>query len=220
MDSYSGGQAARVTLTGWRDKYSDATLSTIKDPRDCQGRSREKGGGRKRKMEEFELDAIGYLDERLSEGVNVTHALMLQHSRTKYPAFGLKEGKAQRSWIVRFLKRYKPSPTTDPIDTPPRLPTIPDSSIAPQSSDASVAGQQKEATAVTASSTTAGSTLTCEKGRYQQTDSTPNVYRSQNTNLSWIEDTRGSLLASHLPSPSLQHPLAAWSLRSGGSPRS
>ncbi|OWZ11779.1 hypothetical protein PHMEG_00015146 [Phytophthora megakarya] len=98
----------RTTLSGWR---GDPKLSADKGPGENGDRFRAKGAGRKHRLEEYECDAIAFYDKRLAEGETVTHSVMREHCKTKYPAFALKDVPKQHNWITRFLKCYKPSPS-------------------------------------------------------------------------------------------------------------
>ncbi|ETP38802.1 hypothetical protein F442_13685 [Phytophthora nicotianae P10297] len=108
------------TLIGWRDQYSDRTLSKDPAPLRPANRLRAPGGGRKRKALDCEGSVREYYAKSLRQDGRVRNADILAYCRTKKEFTGkVKSNGAQAVWMLTL------SLLLQPLSLPTKPPTIP-----------------------------------------------------------------------------------------------
>ncbi|ETP10604.1 hypothetical protein F441_13777 [Phytophthora nicotianae CJ01A1] len=108
------------TLIGWRDQYSDRTLSKGPAPLRPANRLRAPGGGRKRKTLDCEGSVREYYAKSLRQDGRVRNADILAYCRTKKEFTGkVKSNGAQAVWMLTL------SLLLQPLSRPTKPPTIP-----------------------------------------------------------------------------------------------
>ncbi|GMF23045.1 unnamed protein product [Phytophthora fragariaefolia] len=94
----------RGTLIGWRNKYSDPSLS--KDPAPLIPRNRlgAAGAGRKRKVPDYESSVLDYYTKGIRQNGKVTNQYIFSYCRTK-PELIINSDGAQNVWSPAAAKR-------------------------------------------------------------------------------------------------------------------
>ncbi|GMF51503.1 unnamed protein product [Phytophthora fragariaefolia] len=96
----------RGTLIGWRNKYSDPSLTKDPAPHRPANRLRTAGAGRKRKVPDYENSVLDYYTECIRQDGKVTNQDILSYCHTK-PEFILKSDGAQNVWVSLVMARNK-----------------------------------------------------------------------------------------------------------------
>ncbi|KUF95802.1 hypothetical protein AM587_10014090 [Phytophthora nicotianae] len=100
---------SRGALSRWKKEYPDPSRLKDELTPDDGARKRAVGGGRKQKPPAFETRVLEYYDSCVREDGKATYHDVFTCCST-IPDFLLMDLGAQRVYVTRFIKRYKPSP--------------------------------------------------------------------------------------------------------------